>query len=81
MSNHTHEWKLPEGGYVVIDTFPEQHPYSCDCGAFTHDPETGRPCPNCAPEDYARRSFETIRLEDGPFNDAVIARELYLHGM
>jgi hypothetical protein len=58
IGRHVHEWKLPEGGYLVIDTFPEQHPYRCVCGAFTHDPKTGRPCGICAPDDYARRISE-----------------------
>jgi hypothetical protein len=48
-SEHTHNWRLPEGGFIVIDTLPEQLPYHCECGAFTHDPATGDPCPICAP--------------------------------
>lgn len=73
-SHHVHDWKRPEGGGVVIATYPEQHPYVCECGAFTHDPETGDPCRTCAPEDYAARTTDTVVLQGGPFGGAVIAR-------
>lgn len=54
---HKHEWHMREGLVFVVDTIPEQYPYHCDCGAFTHDPATGAPCSICAPDDHQRRSF------------------------
>jgi hypothetical protein len=47
---HQHRWSLPDGPFMVIDTYPPQYPYTCGCGAFTHDPETGAPCSICHPE-------------------------------
>jgi hypothetical protein len=70
---HQHVWRLPDGPYVVIDTNPPQEPYSCECGAFTHDPKTGEPCPTCHLEDYARRSSRRVTLRGGPLNNTVIA--------
>lgn len=60
-ARHEHKWVLPDGPVVVVDTYPEKYPFRCECGAFTHDPETGAPCPICAPEDYARRAPASSR--------------------
>jgi hypothetical protein len=71
---HQHDWHLPDGPYMVIDTFPEQLPYICECGAFTHDPETGEPCRMCNPVDWERRTTDLVRLSGGPFNGVFVAR-------
>ena len=71
--DHEHTWHLPEGGFCVIATYPPQYPYVCECGAFTHDPESGAPCEMCAPDDYAKRG-PTILLQGGPFDGKRIAR-------
>jgi hypothetical protein len=71
---HEHEWHIPDGPIFVIDTYPEQYPYLCACGAFTHDPETGNPCRTCAPEDYQQRSTDLITLSGGPFDGRKIVR-------
>jgi hypothetical protein len=73
MSEHEHRFTLPEDGFISIDTYPPQYPYTCECGAFTHDPETGAPCQTCAPLDYALRG-PTITLKDGPFDGKQITR-------
>jgi hypothetical protein len=57
VSEHQHEWRLSLDE-PLIDTYPEQHPYVCECGAFTHNPETGEPCSICHPKDYAQRSAD-----------------------
>lgn len=73
---HAHKWELARsesGSVFVIDTFPEQLPYVCECGAFTHHPETGEPCRGCAPTDYAQRG-PTVLLKGGPFDGKRITR-------
>lgn len=72
-AEHEHRFRLPEGGFFVIDTNPPEYPYTCECGAFTHDPETGAPCEMCAPLDYALRG-PTILLRGGPFDGQRITR-------
>ena len=76
MSEHIHEWRLPDGPIYVIGTYPEQYPYVCDCGAFTHDPKTGTPCQTCAPEDWARRTTDLVTLRNGPFDGWTVPRPL-----
>lgn len=73
---HVHKWKLPEGGFMVIDTFPPQYPYECACGAFTHSPETGEPCATCAGNDYRRRTTNLVRLEGGRLDGKWVPRPL-----
>lgn len=50
MSEHVHDWQRPKGPQAVILTNPPLHTYACECGAFTHHPETGEPC-WCHPRD------------------------------
>lgn len=75
MTEHEHKWELATSG-VVIATYPEQYPYRCECGAFTHDPKTGAPCPTCAPQDWARRTDDLITLRGGHFDGEVIPRPI-----
>ncbi len=74
MDEHVHDWKLPDGGFIVIDTMPPQYPYHCECGAFTHDTKTGKPCATCASDDYLRRSTDLVQLEGGDYSGKWIVR-------
>ena len=48
MSEHVHKWRLPDGPFLSIDTYPPQYPYECVCGLVTHDRERGTPCRMCS---------------------------------
>ena len=45
---HEHRFVRDENG-LIITTYPPKYPYVCECGAITHNPDTGVICDICTP--------------------------------